>query len=169
MNRSLAALLVALASGCTMCPDPHDYSGTVPNGSAPQNDFRARSNGIIPIGVVPMPWPQVVESSGGSPTPPELVARALADERDAGAEPAVVETVAADPTGVETVSAEQPAEAPAVTDEPDTSAAEAESNPDEATPATDAPIDLFPAREPEASRRPIAPPLRETPGWRTRR
>ena len=33
-----------------MCPDPYDYSGPVPNGSTPQNDFRARSNGILPIG-----------------------------------------------------------------------------------------------------------------------
>jgi len=32
----------------------------VPNGSSPQNDFRARSNGIVPIGAAPRPWPQVV-------------------------------------------------------------------------------------------------------------
>jgi hypothetical protein len=43
-----------------MCPDPYDYSGPVPNGSAPQNDFRARSNGIIPIGTAPRPWPPLV-------------------------------------------------------------------------------------------------------------
>ena len=50
-----------LFAGCTMCPNPFDYAGPVPNGSAPQNDFRARSNGVIPIGVTPQPWPQVVE------------------------------------------------------------------------------------------------------------
>ncbi len=50
-----------LLSGCTMCPDPYDYSGPVPNGSAPQNDFRARSNGIIPIGSVSRPWPPLVK------------------------------------------------------------------------------------------------------------
>ena len=53
-----AALLV---TGCTMCPNPFDYAGPVPNGSAPQNDFRARSNGVIPIGLTPQPWPQIVE------------------------------------------------------------------------------------------------------------
>lgn len=51
--------LVTLA-GCTMCPDPHDYSGPVPNGSVPQNDFRARSNGIAPIDAAPRPWPPIV-------------------------------------------------------------------------------------------------------------
>ncbi len=61
----LPAVIVAavcLLAGCTMCPDPYDYSGPVPNGSAPQNDFRARSNGIIPIGTVPRPWPPLVEA-----------------------------------------------------------------------------------------------------------
>jgi hypothetical protein len=57
----IAVLVGAAAAGCTMCPDPYDYSGPVPNGSAPQNDFRARSNGIIPIGVAPRPWPPIVK------------------------------------------------------------------------------------------------------------
>lgn len=52
---------IAIFSGCTMCPDPYDYSGPVPNGSAPQNDFRARSNGIAPIGAAPRPWPPIVQ------------------------------------------------------------------------------------------------------------
>jgi len=47
-----------------MCPDPYDYSGPVPNRSAPQNDFRARSNGIAPIGVSPRPWPPLVRKDG---------------------------------------------------------------------------------------------------------
>jgi hypothetical protein len=57
----VAAMVSLLATGCTMCPNPFDYSGPVPNGSAPQNDFRARSNGVIPIGTTPQPWPQIVE------------------------------------------------------------------------------------------------------------
>lgn len=66
------AVIVAagLLSGCTMCPDPYDYSGPVPNGSSPQNDFRARSHGIIPIGSVSRPWPPLVkdETAGDSGT-----------------------------------------------------------------------------------------------------
>jgi hypothetical protein len=54
-------MVALLVTGCTMCPNPFDYAGPVPNGSAPQNDFRARSNGVIPIGTTPQPWPQVVE------------------------------------------------------------------------------------------------------------
>ena len=50
-----------LLTGCTMCPDLYDYSGPVPNGSATQNDFRARSNGIAQIGNSPRPWPPLVK------------------------------------------------------------------------------------------------------------
>ena len=57
------------AAGCTMCPDPFDYAGTVPNGSAPQNDFRARSNGILPIGTAARPFPPVVKASPEQPSP----------------------------------------------------------------------------------------------------
>lgn len=64
----LAAATVLLA-GCTMCPNPFDYCGPVPNGSAPQNDFRARSNGIIPIGTVPRPWPPLVQREADGDTP----------------------------------------------------------------------------------------------------
>lgn len=66
--RALAAVAccVAMLSGCTMCPDPYDYSGPVPNGSAPHNDFRARSNGIAPIGAAPRPWPPIVEREPGA-------------------------------------------------------------------------------------------------------
>ena len=55
------ALVPIVLAGCTMCPNPFDYSGPVPNGSAPQNDFRARSNGITPIGAAPRPWPPLVK------------------------------------------------------------------------------------------------------------
>ncbi|MEX1076482.1 MAG: hypothetical protein WED27_08520 [Pirellulales bacterium] len=64
----LAAAAFLLA-GCTMCPNPFDYCGPVPNGSAPQNDFRARSNGIIPIGAVPRPWPPLVQREADADTP----------------------------------------------------------------------------------------------------
>jgi hypothetical protein len=62
---SLAAVAGAsLLAGCTMCPDPYDYSGPVPNGSVTQNDFRARSKGIVPIGAAPRPWPPLVRKDG---------------------------------------------------------------------------------------------------------
>lgn len=79
------ALAGVVATGCTMCPDPYDYSGPVPNGSAPQNDFRARSNGILPLGAAPAPWPLIVhreagrgEAGRGPGTP------TLADDEDGG-------------------------------------------------------------------------------------
>jgi hypothetical protein len=69
-------VIVAVSTGCTMCPDPFDYSGPVPNGSAPQNDFCARSNGILPLNAAPQPWPLIVKDQGpeseeGQPTPAE--------------------------------------------------------------------------------------------------
>jgi hypothetical protein len=59
-----AAALGLASAGCTMCPDPFDYSGPVPNGSSPQNDFRARSNGILPLSASPKPWPVIVKNHG---------------------------------------------------------------------------------------------------------
>jgi hypothetical protein len=59
------ATLGLASAGCTMCPDPFDYSGPVPNGSSPQNDFRARSNGILPLGAAPKPWPLLVKDGSG--------------------------------------------------------------------------------------------------------
>jgi hypothetical protein len=101
--RSIAMAAVALLAGCTMCPDPYDYSGPVPNGSSPQNDFRARSNGILPIGAAPRPWPPIVrgDSEGrgvqglvrrsGTPTPaPDDVTVAVAE---AAVEPAEARSV----------------------------------------------------------------------------
>ncbi len=66
--RRVMAVAAMLFTGCTMCPSPFDYSGPVPNGSAPQNDFRARSNGIIPIGGSPKPWPPLVQREADEPT-----------------------------------------------------------------------------------------------------
>lgn len=64
---AVVAVAAVVVTGCTMCPDPHDYSGPVPNGSPPQNDFRARSNGILPIGGSPHPWPTIVKASPDEP------------------------------------------------------------------------------------------------------
>jgi len=77
---TLALVLVGglISTGCTMCPDPFDYSGPVPNGSSPQNDFRARSGGILPLGGAPRPWPQIVDN-GGQPAAEEPTPT-LADE-----------------------------------------------------------------------------------------
>jgi len=75
------AIAAVLLAGCTMCPEPYDYSGPVPNGSAPQNDFRARSNGIEPIGLAPRPWPPIVKRAGGGQSEPTLLARQAADGR----------------------------------------------------------------------------------------
>jgi len=77
---TLALVLVGglISTGCTMCPDPFDYSGPVPNGSSPQNDFRARSGGILPLGAAPRPWPQIVKD--GMQPAPEEPTPTLADE-----------------------------------------------------------------------------------------
>ena len=105
----------AVAGGCTMCPDPFDYSGPVPNGSSPQNDFRARSNGIRPLLAAPRPWPPVVENGAGTapvgpgdgPTSSVVVAAAAETEegrvvpvvREALEQPAAEDTDAGEPTG----------------------------------------------------------------------
>ncbi len=80
MVMALAATLCG--TGCTMCPSPFDYSGTVP-GAADQNDFRVRNNGILPIWKRPRPWPPVVSSEEGTTTdmaaatPPEKASRVI--------------------------------------------------------------------------------------------
>jgi hypothetical protein len=83
-----AMAIVAVSTGCTMCPDPFDYSGPVPNGSAPQNDFWARSNGILPLNAAPRPWPLIVKNQDqkqeeGQPTPAEPLPAVIAESPDA--------------------------------------------------------------------------------------
>ena len=74
-------------AGCTMCPDPFDYSGPVPNGAVTQNDFAARSNGIRPVRATPLPWPPLVHSeSEAQSTAEESVAHQFAESGDAGTE-----------------------------------------------------------------------------------
>jgi len=177
---------MGLASvGCTMCPDPFDYSGPVPNGSSPQNDFRARSNGILPLGAAPKPWPLIVKNSGATaegprenePTP------TLADEADADGLQQTVAVVG------------ESAEEAGVDGQPEVVPEETGSTPDElkpvpvATAPTGTPHavkeeaaaeqavaeDGAPEEEPQALPQPpvvpVSPPFQtsETPGWRARR
>lgn len=188
------AVMVGLTAtvGCTMCPDPYDYSGPVPNGSAPQNDFRVRSNGIIPTGAATKPWPPVVKSvmpQRDAPVPEPLpddeplvadagVAPAPADEMDVvrlSTQDAVVDAptgaavVAAGDTGVEAAEQRVPAadhggDLPSVT-EP---TGDGEPGGDDPVPDVGPSAGLAePARiqaEPDGR-----PAVRETPGWRPRR
>jgi len=62
----VSSSVVFASNGCTMCPSPFDYSGTVP-GSTNQNDFRIRANGILPIWRRPKPWPPVVSHQSEEP------------------------------------------------------------------------------------------------------
>jgi hypothetical protein len=182
MNKMLTAAVLAVATGCTMCPDPYDYSGPVPNGSAPQNDFRARSNGIIPIGMLPKPWPQIVKRdsdasgdeavvSAGDVRVPDLVAQALADdigpEDDASIAVARVSAEETEPSEQESASETDPVVVPEVDLEP--------IGPEAAEPATDAAepeletaADILPPPPRPASQVPVGPVSRETPGWRPR-
>jgi len=80
------AVCLGLA-GCTMCPDPFDYSGPVPNGAVTQNDFAARSNGIRPVRATPLPWPPLVQNaSEPQPTADESVGPQFAERGDAVSE-----------------------------------------------------------------------------------
>ena len=151
-----------------MCPDPFDYSGPVPNGSPPQNDFRARSGGILPLGAAPRPWPQVVRDAGG------------ADEDGA--------TLGGEEAPVETVSVLQPAAAVTGDDEPlapDATATPVKEAPEptlEPVPAEETAAEQAPADAPAVPAQPptSGPPVEiglstpstsagETPGWRPRR
>jgi hypothetical protein len=145
-----------------MCPSPYDYSGPVPNGSAPQNDFRARSNGILPLGGQPRPWPPVVHATpaaaesptlalplGETPTVPDDATWLVAAEETSAASPddAVVgEAAAADTAFVDTAAVD-----PAPTD---------------TVPVEEAVPELLPAHDPPPRPESPARVLRETDGWR---
>ena len=105
-------------AGCTMCPDPFDYSGPVPNGAVTQNDFAARSNGIRPVRATPLPWPPLVHSeSEAQSTAEESVAPQFAESGDAGTE---VEALTQEIGGAEETSgreAEAVGKAQSLTDE----------------------------------------------------
>lgn len=177
---ALAAVALALAAGCTICPDPFDYSGPVPDGSAPQNDFRARANGIANPGSHPVPWPPVVRAvprSGDESREITVVAETVV--REAGDEGAVDEE-AVDGAVVDHPDAAGPDAAPAVVPPAvstpatvetfdDAEAADDESGP----PAPQPPVPLEASIDeilppPAAVRQEAAPRLRESPGWRPR-
>ena len=172
---------VGLASiGCTMCPDPFDYSGPVPNGSSPQNDFRARSNGILPLGAAPRPWPLIVKNGGAQaegprenePTP------TLADEADAEAlqqtvavvgEPEEEAGAGGQPEVVLEAAGSMPGEL-----KPVPVAAEQTETPqtvEEEVKAEEGAAVAEPQGVPQPPVAPVAPPVQtgETPGWRARR
>jgi hypothetical protein len=172
---------MGLASvGCTMCPDPFDYSGPVPNGSSPQNDFRARSNGILPLGAAPRPWPLIVKNGDApaegpqenEPTP------TLADEAEADALQQTVAVVGEpeEEVGVHGQPKVVPESAGSTPDalEPVPVAAEPVDTPqtveEEATAEEGAPV-ATPQGVPQTPVAPVAPPFQagETPGWRPRR
>lgn len=188
MNRFVAAVVLTAATGCTMCPDPYDYSGPVPNGSAPQNDFRARSTGILPIGAVPKPWPPIVDReadapgeesivSAGEVRVPDLVAKVLAadlandmgPEDDASIAVARVSAEEAEATEAEDARPVEPVVVPEVELAPvEEEAASVEADPpSEVDTATEEPVAILPPPQP-ASGVPVGPVPRETPGWRPR-
>lgn len=145
---ALMAAVLCAAAGCTICPDPFDYSGPVPNGSAPQNDFRVRSHGILPLGGVPRPWPPVVQGAPAVADVPQVAATAA--EVPAG--PA---TQTEDAGAVEATAAEHPVAA-------DPEAAAADPVPVDA-PALE---EILPPPAPPPAE--PADPRGETPGWRPR-
>lgn len=152
---------VGLASiGCTMCPDPFDYSGPVPNGSPPQNDFRARSNGILPLGAAPRPWPPLVKDQATPAPIPGAVEQASA----------IAEEVTADTTGFDELT-----QTGAVFGDADEGVVTGDSESSAECPAADPPSDtsesvptVAPETDPTAASLPTFQ-SDETPGWRTRR
>jgi hypothetical protein len=149
-----------------MCPDPFDYSGPVPNGSSPQNDFRARSNGILPLGAAPKPWPLIVKA--GTPAQASEQTPTLADEHDAET---LQQAVAVMGESEEDSVMIEPQKAPRADDVPPPSL---EPVPAGIEPSA-APVEQAPAKEEPQSvpQPPVAPvlpavPAGETPGWRAR-
>jgi hypothetical protein len=163
-----------------MCPDPFDYSGPVPNGSSPQNDFRARSNGILPLGAAPRPWPLIVKNGGdqGDGTQDNgpkstLADDSVVDQTNAGELQQTVAVVgeSADEAGMDGQPKAVPETVGSAADrlEPVPVVEPTEASPTAAKEETAA------EEEPQAVPRPaverVVPPLQtgETPGWRTRR
>lgn len=170
-GRALALAHAVLLAGCTMCPSPYDYSGPVPNGSAPQNDFRARSNGTRPLGSAPRPWPPIVKADprirgSGTPTLADPDAVLVADAPDDSvAEPVSILVPA---TAIDSADGTAAADV--------TATAATLVTPAEA-PASEAPRTASDPGDAEAGALQIAPPeplaiempsLAETPGWRPR-
>jgi hypothetical protein len=162
-----------------MCPDPFDYSGPVPNGSSPQNDFRARSNGILPLGAAPRPWPLIVKNGGDRADGPQendpkptLAAASAVGQSNTGELQQTVAMVgeSTDEAGMDGELEVIPGTVGSVADtlehvplaeltEVSPAAAEEEPASEEA-----------PQAVPQAPEAPFTPPVQvdETPGWRTR-
>jgi len=170
---------VAAFAGCTMCPDPYDYSGPVPNGSAPQNDFRARSGGILPLGAAACPWPPLVDAS---PAAVDEIARAGVGgglRQATFQEPTLADPPPDEPGLVDGVVLDEPMSVLVVRGEADGSTSEAPAPDASGESALLVAPDVAPLEslEPaqvdagtaERSGVPAVAPLAETPGWRPRR
>ena len=107
-GRLVTMVAAALLTGCTMCPDPYDYSGPVPNGSSPQNNFRARSNGIHPIGAAPVPWPPIVKASGTEGRDGPLLAGHQGSQAGRHATPTLADPAVATAAGDDAVAEIEP-------------------------------------------------------------
>ena len=175
------AAAMGLASvGCTMCPDPFDYSGPVPNGSSPQNDFRARSNGILPLGAAPRPWPLIVKNGSAPAARPQAgePTSTLADQADADGLQQTVAVVgeSEEEAGVDGQPEVVPEAAGSTPDalEPVPVAAEQTETPQTVKEEAKAQESAAVAKTqgvPQPPVPPVAPPAQsgETPGWRARR
>ena len=191
-GRFATMVAAALLTGCTMCPDPYDYSGPVPNGSSPQNNFRARSNGIHPIGAAPVPWPPIVKASGTEGRDGPLLAGHQSGHEGQNAAPTLadpaVATAAGDdagaqiePTSVLVTAAAEEATAEPPANEPDhviPVIGEAGEVGDESPAGEDAAVGERSGAESAALSQAVSPApvelsvempaLAETPGWRPR-
>ena len=188
-GRLVTMVAAALLTGCTMCPDPYDYSGPVPNGSSPQNNFRARSNGIHPIGAAPVPWPPIVKASGTEGRDGPLLAGHQGSQAGRHAAPTLadpaVSTAAGDdavaqiePTSVLVTAAVEEATMEPSATEPDHVIPVIGESSEELPTSEDAAVGELSGAEPAAlsptgSPAPVElsvemPALAETPGWRPR-
>lgn len=168
---------LAVTAGCTMCPDPQDYSGPVPNGSAPQNDFRARSHGIIPTGGTSRPWPTLVRAArvaprGETPDFAPIAAEepVVTDADDAGGDANVLPLSAAESADADAVTGQTADPEPVVAHvSVPLAEADADAGPPDIGPADAGRLEPQPAEhQPAALPTVTAPALRETPGWRPR-
>ncbi len=173
-----AACVALVVAGCTMCPDPLDYAGPVPNGSAPQNDFLARSNGILPTGVAPKPFPPLVQAEPAgeeSPTEaphPTVDEPAATESKIAAAEDDVLRLSAEEAVPESPEDAEEQPVSPEAIAVPSAAAAEATTEEPEPAIEPQPETDAWQARgagEPAGSAAAPEPTPRETPGWRARR
>ena len=164
---TVVACCLAVSTGCTMCPDPFDYSGPVPNGTPPQNDFRARSNGILPLGAAPRPWPTVVKNA----VPDALDPLSESDEQaaDSAGGPEATEADASALRQTSVMVGETPP-----SDEAGPFVSAGSGPPPElqpVPPVIELPLGCVPAAEHRVAAPFVMPPpaAGETPGWRTRR